>query len=342
MNAYLQDTKTKIQEKAPKSPNEVLNFLRNIAKSYAGAVPGASQYVDSTFDNIDKLRETHGEEFDKILQATYDDVSGVLKEVKDKGLSGIDAATAGKLMSVLGTRVAELNALGRKVGGDAFAKLQEEYPQVASTLGSSYEEVKAFAERSGPEAKKLVGDAVVQVQDILKNSKNTPDALNRARQVAQEKAQQLKEMVWDKTAKEVESNPELKELLSENKAAFVAAGSSLGSMSEVIDRVKQAAKSGGDQEKMKELKEFIQSKAKDAQAKGWEGLQSWVKMMPGGEEVCPPVIFVYGFQLIFAQGTEEFVGRRPSSTSFANTREEPRRAKTGRRDVPGSVEGLEG
>ena len=99
---YYQETKAAIASKAPKSPNEVLNFLRNIAKSYAGAVPGASQYVDSTFDNIDKLRETHGEEFDKILQATYDDVSGVLKEVKDKGLSGIDAATAGKLMSVLG------------------------------------------------------------------------------------------------------------------------------------------------------------------------------------------------------------------------------------------------
>ncbi|EKM54428.1 uncharacterized protein PHACADRAFT_258266 [Phanerochaete carnosa HHB-10118-sp] len=281
---YVQDTKDSIVQKAPKNPNEVLGFLRNVAKSYAGVIPGASTYVDQTFDHIDQLRDTHGEEFEKILQATYDDVTNVLKEVKDKGLQGMDAATAGKLMSIISKRVAELNELGKKVGGDVFGKLEQNYPQVASTLGGSYQELKAFAERSGPETKKLVSDTVKQVQDILSNSKNTPETVNRVRELIEQKGQQLKETVWNNVAKEAEKNPELKDLLNQNKAAFVAAGSSFGSLSDVLDRVRQVLKDGADPQKVNELKEFVQSRAKEAQTKGWEGLQSWIKSMPGGEE----------------------------------------------------------
>ncbi|GJE95506.1 hypothetical protein PsYK624_116910 [Phanerochaete sordida] len=284
VNQYIQDTKTSIVEKAPKNPNEVLSFLRGVAKSYAGAVPGAAGYVDQTFDHIDALRETHGQEFEKILQATYDDVAGVLKDVQGKGLQGMDAATAAKLMSIVTKRVGELNALGKKVGVDAFGKLEEAYPQLAGTLGSSYKELKALAERSGPEAKKLAQDTVQQVQDIMTKSKDTPDALNRARALVEDKGQELKEAVWSGAAKEADKYPELKELLSQNKAAFVAAGASFGSLGDVVDRVRQVAKDGADPQKVKELREYVQSRAKEAQEKGWEGLQSWVKSMPGGEE----------------------------------------------------------
>ena len=247
-----------------------------------GFVPGASKYVDETFEAIDHLHETHGAELDKVMQATYDDVKNILKEAKDKGM---DAATAGKLMNVVSKRVAELNELGKKVGGDAFDKFEKKYPQIAETLGMSWGELKSLAERSGPEAKKFVEDAVKQVQDIMNNSKDTPDALNRAKELAQQKAQQLKEMVWEVAQKEVESNTELKDLLNKNKEAFVAAGSNLGSLSEIIERVRQVSKGGDNMEKIKELKEFVQDKTKGAQTKGWEGLQSWVKSMPGGEEV---------------------------------------------------------
>ena len=284
---YYQKTKASIAEKAPKNPNEILDFLRTVTKQYAAILPGASKYVDETFDAIDHLHDTHGEEFERVLQATYDDVTDVLKEVKDKGLQGMDAATAGKLMNIVTKRVSEMNELGKKVGGDAVGKLEQRFPQVASTLGASWGELKGLAERSGPEAKKLVDDTVKQIQDIMSNSKNTPDALNRARKLAQEKAQQVKETIWSTAEKEVESNPELKKLLNDNKNTFIAAGSSLGSLGEVIEHVKQAAKNGGDKEKIKELGEFIKGKAKESEGRGWEGLQSWVKSMPGGEEVSP-------------------------------------------------------
>ncbi|KIP08392.1 hypothetical protein PHLGIDRAFT_127017 [Phlebiopsis gigantea 11061_1 CR5-6] len=281
---YYQKAKSSIAEKAPKNPNEILDFLRTVTKQYAGVVPGASKYVDETFDAIDHLRDTHGEEFERILQETYDDVTHVLEEVKDKGVQGMDAATAGKLTNVVTKRLSELNELGKKVGGDALGKLEQSYPQIANTLGTSWSELKGLAERSGPEAKKMVDDTVTQLQDIMSKSKSMPDALNRAREVAQEKAQQVKETVWSAAEKEVESNPELKKLLNENKGAFIAAGSSLGSLGEVIERVKQVAKNGGDKQKIKELSEFIQDKVKESQGRGWEGLQSWVKSMPGGEE----------------------------------------------------------
>jgi hypothetical protein len=264
-------------------------------KSYAGVIPGVSSYVDETFDAIDQLHDNHREEFDKVLQETYNDVSDVLKDVKDKGLQGMDAATANKLMSVISKRVSQFNELGKKVGGDAFKKFEQKYPQVTGTLGSSYEELKSFAEQSGPEAKKLVSDTVSQIQDVMSNSKSTPDALNRARQLVEEKSQQLKELVWDKAAKEVESNPELKDLLNKNKGAFIAAGSSLGSFSEVIQHVRDVATGGFDKEKVKDLTEFVQSRAKDAQNRGWEGLQSWVKSIPGGGEVrlCSPAVLTF-------------------------------------------------
>lgn len=282
---YYQKAKNSIVENAPKNPNEVLDFMRHIAKQYAGIVPGAPKIVDNTFDALDHLHETHGAEFDKIMQATYDDIMKILKEVQDKGLQGIDAATAGKLMSIVTKRVAELNGLGKKVGGDAFEKFEKKYPQIARTLGTSWGELTRLAEHSGPETKKLVDDTVKQVQDIMNKSKDTPDAVNHAKEVVQQKAQQVKEMVWSTAEKEVESNPELKDLLKENKQAFIAAGSDLGSLSEVIEHIREVTKGGTDEGKIKELKAFLKSKAEGTQSQGWDGLKSWVKSMPGGEEV---------------------------------------------------------
>lgn len=248
-------------------------------------IPGASGYVDSTFDALDELHDSHGEEIDKVLQETYDEISGVLKEVQGKGLQNVDAATTGKLVSILGKRVAQLNGLAKKVGGDAFSKFEGAYPQAAQTIGSSYGQLKALAERGGPEARKLVEKSIKEAQDILTDSKGAPDALNRARKLIQEKDQQLMEMVWDTAMEEANKNPELKKLLEENKDAFTKNGSSLGTLNEVIERVKQAVKDGADKNKVKDLREFLQSRAEEAQSKGWEGLQSWFKSVPGGEEV---------------------------------------------------------
>lgn len=261
--------------------------MRSVVKSYAGVVPGASGYVDSTFDTLDELHETHGEELDKILQGAYDEVSAVLKDAQSKGTNGVDVATAGKLMDILVKRTKELTELGAKAGSDVFSKLEEKYPMVAQTLGSSYGELKALAKRGGPEARKLVDETVSQVQELLSNSKSVPDGWNRAKELVQSKAQKVKELVWERATEEAKENPELQKLLQENKDTFVKAGSSLQSLREVLEKVAQAVKDGasGNKEKMGELREFVQSKAQEAQSKGWGSLQEWAKSVPGGNEV---------------------------------------------------------
>ncbi|KAI0825536.1 hypothetical protein BC629DRAFT_1256457, partial [Irpex lacteus] len=282
-HTYFQQTKASIAQNAPKSPNEVLQWLRSVAKSYAGVVPGASSYVDSTFDSLDELHDTHGEELEKILQGAYDDVKAILKDVKEN--EQVDAKTAGRLVSVLGKRVGELNELGKKAGGDVFAKLEEKFPEAAKSIGSSYADLKGLAQRGGPEAKKLAEESIAQIQDILKTGvkgSNPQEAWTKARDLVQEKSQKLKELVWDKAAEEAKENPEVVKLLKENRETFVKEGVSVASLREVLDRVRAAVKEGG---KVGELGELVRGKAREGQERGWESLQEWVKVVPGGDEV---------------------------------------------------------
>ncbi|PSR81194.1 hypothetical protein PHLCEN_2v6529 [Hermanssonia centrifuga] len=281
IQVYYKQAKDTISEKA-KNPSEALLHLRSIVKSYAGIVPGVSSYIDSSFDTIEELHEKHGEDLDQILNGAYEDIMNVVKDVKSPD-GGVDAATTAKLVDVLRKRLSELNDLGKKAGLDVVGKLEVKYPQVASTLESSYGELKSLAERSGPEAKKFVEDSIKEVKDIV-SSDTTPEALNRAKDLVQSKSKQLKEMVWNRALEEAKSKPEIKELLNQYKDTFLAAGASTGSLSEVIQKVKQMTKEGVDKEKINEVRKFVEEKSKQAQNKGWDGLQEWVKSVPGGDE----------------------------------------------------------
>lgn len=157
---YYQDTKRSIAENAPKNPNEVIQFLRSTAKSYAGLVPGVSKYVDSAFDALDELHETHGEDVDKILRQGYDEIRQILKD----GNSGADAQTGMKVMDVLRTSSSQLEEVGKRVGQDMFQKLGEQYPELKEKLGGGYEELRKAAEKNGPEAKRIFDETTSQVR----------------------------------------------------------------------------------------------------------------------------------------------------------------------------------
>ena len=157
---YYQETKRTIAEKAPKNPNEVIQFLRHTAKSYAGFVPGASKYVDSTFDTLDELHETHGEEVDKILRQGYDEIRQILKDEK----SGADVQTGMKVMEVLRKSSSQLEEVGKRAGQDAFQKLGQRYPELKEKLGGGYEELRKAAEKNGPEAKRILDETTSQVR----------------------------------------------------------------------------------------------------------------------------------------------------------------------------------
>lgn len=283
---YITKTKDNIVRNAPKNPNEAIAFLRGVAKSYASVIPGAGAYVDSSFDVLDELHDTHRNELDRILQDTFEDVKDILKDVSDKGLESLDMMTVGKLMSVLSKRVGEINNLARRAGSDAVSRFEQRYPQVGQVLGSSYAELYSLAQRSGPEAKRLPDDAMKQVQDIL-NGKSSSDALNRAKEVLTSKIKDLKIMLWDRASEQTKKYPELHGLLQENKEAFMRAEVNSSTIKEVLEWVKEVTTGESDisKERVNEMREYLRNKAQGAETLGFEGLQKWLERIPGSEEV---------------------------------------------------------
>jgi len=300
--AYFEQATQAIKEKAPRNPNEAVSFLRSVAKSYLAVVPGATTYVDSAFDSLEELKETHGEEVNKILTEAYNNVQEIIKDAKGKGA---DLETAKRVWEVLGTSVMQLRELSKKAGVDAFSKLEEKHPQVAKTLGSGYRNLKDLAETSGPEAKKLYDETTQQLKDIFSEG-YSQDALDKARDLVQSKSSQIREVAqqasqkaWDASLRRSSSYlnklPEVKQLLSDNASKFISAGiTASGEANEVFDQVKDVAEEKDEEkrkQRVKDLKNLIEHKAEEMEERGrgsvergWESLQEWVKMVPGGEE----------------------------------------------------------
>lgn len=303
--AYYQDAKRTIAEKAPKNPNEAIEFLRKTVKSYVGLVPGASAYVDSTFDALDELHATHGEEVEQLVQQSYDEMKQIMKDDK----SGVNAQTATKVIEVIRRSTSRLEEIGKKAGQDAIQKLGERYPELKEKLGGSYEELRKAAEKNGPEAKRIYDETTRQILKIF-SSGFSPDKLNEAKDLVQSKASEIGDAAggasqdaWNKVLKEatpyLDKLPDIRKLVEENASAFVAAGVSQGGAAqEVLVRIKEAAEgdTAKNKEKMQELKDFVQAKAKEARQRGGQGaegglqsLQEWIRSMPGGEEALKKV-----------------------------------------------------
>ncbi|KZT65978.1 hypothetical protein DAEQUDRAFT_759070 [Daedalea quercina L-15889] len=304
-HSYFQETKRTIAEKAPKNPNEVIEFLRKTAKSYAGFIPGASSYVDSTFDTLGELHETHGEEVEKILQQGYDEIKKILKDDK----SGADMQTGLKVMEVLQRNSSQLQEVGKRAGEDVFRKLGERYPELKEKLGGSYEELRKAAEKNGPEAKRIYDETTSQIRKIFSSGFST-EKLNEARELIQSKVSEISnaaggasQEAWNKALKEaapyLDKLPDVRKVIENNASALMAAGLSQGGAAqEVLARVKEAAEGDAskNKEKLQELKDFVKKKADGVKQRGgkgletgWQSLQDWIRSMPGGEEALKKV-----------------------------------------------------
>jgi len=91
--AELQRLTQGITDSAPE-PNEALKWLRSTTSSYAAFIPGAKPYVDSAFNDLDKVQAKHGDEVDKIVNDAY-------KELKEASKSGMSMQTATKSWEIL-------------------------------------------------------------------------------------------------------------------------------------------------------------------------------------------------------------------------------------------------
>lgn len=99
----IQNLAAGLQDKAP-APNEALKWLRSTASSYAAFIPGAKGYVDTAFDDLDKVHEKHADEVEKIIQDAY-------KQLKDASKSGMTMETATKSWSIIETTMSKLGEL---------------------------------------------------------------------------------------------------------------------------------------------------------------------------------------------------------------------------------------
>jgi phage tail protein X len=144
MNSAQQQFKKQFQEKAPE-PNEALRWLRQVTTYYAGFLPGASGFVNSTFDDLDKIREKHGDEVDKIVGDAYAE----LKQVTSKG--GADLKTAQQSWEVIQKYTSQILELA----GDAAEDIINNHPKLKEAVGGNLDKLKEYGDAYGPEAKKV-------------------------------------------------------------------------------------------------------------------------------------------------------------------------------------------
>lgn len=71
-----------------KSPNEAIQYLRNISKTYVAIIPGAGKYVDKTFDELDELSQSHGQEVQEIVSKAASEVQETIEVRSGFSLEG--------------------------------------------------------------------------------------------------------------------------------------------------------------------------------------------------------------------------------------------------------------
>jgi hypothetical protein len=144
---YMQSTqeqfKKQFQDKAP-NPNEALRWLRQVTTYYAGFLPGASGLVNTTFDDLDRIRDKHGEEVDKIVSEAYDELKGVSQK-------GMNLQVAQQAWEILQKHIKKIGELA----GDAAEDIINNHPELKKAVGGNIDKLKQYGDAYGPEAKKM-------------------------------------------------------------------------------------------------------------------------------------------------------------------------------------------
>ncbi|CUA74518.1 hypothetical protein RSOLAG22IIIB_11278 [Rhizoctonia solani] len=286
----LNNAKVQIKNSLP-PPNEALSYLRSVTKSYAVFVPGGSQYVDSVFDSIDELHNSHREEIDSIVSGAYNDIKKITNERKSMDL---DSALA--ILGVLQKRAGELGNVAGELSSDAVGPILDRHPNHA------------------PEVKKLYDDTANKIIDTVKSNGVTAASIATIVQIVREKSDEAKRVAentakdaWERARKQagpaLDKMPDIKKVLDENSSTLMSVGGGVAAMSgsnsrEIWDRIKQVADSKGriSEDKLNELKNFILEKVEAAKKGGKGGMkdvaekfssggfENMVKMIPGGQE----------------------------------------------------------
>lgn len=278
---YLAASK-KLQESAP-SPDDAANYIKQLAYSYTSWVPGGRAYVDTAFDDWEKIRKNHKEEADEIVNDAYKK----FQEVAKAGLT-LEAASKGyEAIADLTKKIAELS-------GDAISDILDNHPQVKEKLGGNIDQLKQMGERYGPEAKKQVDETWKQLKELAAGGFSVAN-MDKARKIIEEKTQQVRKLgdeAWKRGLEEakpyLDKNPKIKELVEKNADALKQ-----GNAKELFEAAKKAADSGD----LGGLESYVSDAVKKAKSAAssvggagvFAGLDQYVKMIPQGDEIMPKI-----------------------------------------------------
>tara|TARA_R110002003_G_scaffold152_3_gene13598 strand:- start:9608 stop:10846 length:1239 start_codon:yes stop_codon:yes gene_type:complete len=270
---YVNSATKKIKETTPE-PNEALQWLRNAAQSYAAFIPGAKGYVDSAFDDLDSIREKHGDEVDKIVREAYDEMRNVL------GNGDVSLVTAHRTWEVITKHMSRIADLA----GDSAQQIMDNHPALKEKVGGNWDKLKEYGDKYGPEAKKEVDRTWKQIGDVVKTG-FSPANIEKVKSIVQEKVDKLKKLgdeAWDKGMEQakpyLDKNPKIKELVEQNADALKG-----GDVQQLYNRIKKAVENGdtGD------LESYVKSAADKAKDSGFGGLDQYLNKIPGGDQIIP-------------------------------------------------------
>ncbi|KAI1402645.1 hypothetical protein F4819DRAFT_454084 [Hypoxylon fuscum] len=277
VNKKYEEAAQKLQEKTPDT-DQTINYIKDFCYSYVAWVPGGRQYVDTTFNDIEKVRKNHHDEVDKILSDTY-------RKFQDVSKSGLSLETGSRALEVL----ADLSKDIGNLTASAFKDILDNHPELREKFGGSIDQLNQMGEQYGPEAKKQVEETWDQVKQITSGGLSATN-LDKARKLIQEKVEQVKKLgdeAWKKGLEQakpyLDKNPKVKELV-ENNASTLKQGNS----KELFDQVKNAVESGD----TGGIEDYVKKVVDEAKSKGSElssgtGLEQYFDMIPQGNEILP-------------------------------------------------------
>lgn len=270
---YLEQAKQKISEAAPE-PSESYAWFKKTVTRYAVFIPGAREYVDTAFKDLEKIKDKHGEEFDKVIQDAYNELADVSKN------GGFNSDTAFAAFHVLQKHLDRLLDLA----GDASEDILDNHPKIKEKLGGSFDQLKQMGDAYGPQAKEEVNKTWSQVTDIVKRGASL-DAVAEIKKLIDEKREKLQKLgdeAWQKGLDEsqqfIEKNPKLKSLVEENADALKK-----GNFQDLWGLLKDSASSG----KTDKVEKYVKEKVDQVKSGGFGDLDKWLKAIPGGSNILP-------------------------------------------------------
>ncbi|KAF6818793.1 hypothetical protein CPLU01_13232 [Colletotrichum plurivorum] len=268
----------KLQENTP-SPDQAIDSIKQFAYSYVGWIPGGRAYVDTAFDDFEKVRKNHRDEADEIINDAY-------KQFQDVAKAGLSLEAVHKAYEV----IADISKKIASLSGDAISDIVDNHPQMKEKLGGNIDQLKQMGDQYGPEAKKQVDETWKQIKDVLAGG-FTVSNFEKARKLVEDKIQQVKKLgdeAWKKAIEEakpyLDKNPKIKELLEKNADTLKQ-----GNAKEVFEKAKSAAESGD----LGGLENYVTEAVDKAKSKGSQlggsfgGLDQYFKMIPDGDQIIP-------------------------------------------------------